>query len=181
MKLEVLTSSEPWYAEGLRFTCTQCGNCCTGGPGYVWISEEEVGRLADFLKITPRQVLSRHCRKVGERWTLNEQRRRDGNYDCVFLTEIDAPRPAGAKELKPGQSIPLKRRGCSIYPVRPLQCRTWPFWNSNLGSREMWDQAGKKCPGLGRGSRSFNREQIESLRDATDWPENPPTSKPTSK
>lgn len=181
MKLEVLTSSEPWYADGLKFTCTQCGNCCTGGPGYVWINEEEVDRLAEFLKITPRQVLSRYCRKVGGRWTLNERRTRHGNYDCVFLTEIDTPRPAGTKQLKPGESIPLKRRGCSIYPVRPLQCRTWPFWNSNLSSREMWDHAGKKCPGLGRGARSFSREQIESLRDATDWPENPPTSKGTAK
>ena len=42
MKLPVLEKSSdtsPWYAEGLKFTCSQCGNCCTGGPGYVWISK----------------------------------------------------------------------------------------------------------------------------------------------
>ena len=27
---------EPWYRDGLRFQCTQCGNCCTGDPGVVW-------------------------------------------------------------------------------------------------------------------------------------------------
>lgn len=176
MKLDVLSPREPWYAEGLKFTCTQCGNCCTGGPGYVWISPAEVDRLAEFLKITPRQVLKRYCRKVGGRWTLNERRTSEGLYDCVFLTDIDEPRATGTKELAAGQRVPLKRRGCKIYPVRPLQCRTWPFWHSNLQSKEMWEHAGKKCPGLDRGSRTFSRQQIESLRDAEDWPENPPGS-----
>jgi uncharacterized protein len=176
MKLDVLPSSKPWYAQGLKFTCTQCGNCCTGGPGYVWISDEEVGRLAEFLKITPREVLSRYCRKVGGRWTLNERRTPEGLYDCVFLIAIEAPRAKG-KELAPGQPVPLKRRGCSIYSVRPLQCRTWPFWESNLTSEDAWDHAGKKCPGLNRGSRTFSQEQIEALRDAKDWPEDAPSSK----
>lgn len=177
MKLDVLPSAEPWYDQGLKFTCTQCGNCCTGGPGYVWISDEEIDRLAQFLQITPGEVRSRHCRKVGRRWTLNERRTREGNYDCIFLKDIDAPTSPANKELAPGQTIPLRRRGCSIYPVRPLQCRTWPFWGSNLGSEESWDYAGKKCPGLDRGSRTFSRQEIESLRDASDWPQNPPTSK----
>jgi uncharacterized protein len=176
MKLDVLPSSKPWYAEGLKFTCTQCGNCCTGGPGYVWISDEEVGRLAEFLKITPREVLSKYCRKVGGRWTLNERRTPEGMYDCVFLTEIETPRPKG-KELAAGQAIPMKRRGCAIYSVRPLQCRTWPFWESNLSSEEAWDYAGKKCPGLNRGSRRFSREEIERLRDAKEWPDDAPSSR----
>jgi hypothetical protein len=45
MKLDVL---ETWYADGLQFTCSQCGNCCTGGPGYVWMSKEEIVRLAEY-------------------------------------------------------------------------------------------------------------------------------------
>lgn len=180
MKLDVLPSTDPWYEEGLKFTCTQCGNCCTGGPGYVWISDEEVEWLAVFLKLTPREVLARHCRKVGGRWTLKERRTPAGLYDCVFLTEIETPRAKG-KDLATGEAIPMKRRGCSIYPVRPLQCRTWPFWESNLSSEEAWDSASKKCPGLNRGSRAFSREEIEKLRDATEWPENPPSSKPRAK
>jgi Fe-S-cluster containining protein len=176
MKLDVLPTSEPWYADGLTFTCTQCGNCCTGGPGYVWISEQEVERLGEFLKLTPRQVLAKYCRKVDGRWSLNEHRTPEGLYDCVFLTT--APDSSIAKKtLAAGEAVPLKRRGCSIYPVRPLQCRTWPFWKENLRDEESWDKAGRKCPGLNRGSRDFTLQQIETLRDATDWPENPPGSK----
>jgi len=167
MKLDVLTAEVPWYADGLK---------CTGSPGFVWISDDEVERLAQFMKLTAQETRSRYCRKVGRRWSLNERRTPEGNYDCVFLTSIpDAP--AAKKELSPGEAIPHKRRGCSIYPVRPLQCRTWPFWHSNLEDQEMWERAGSKCPGLNRGKRTFTRQQIETLRDATDWPENPPGSK----
>jgi len=174
MKLDVLPQ-HPWYADGLKFTCTQCGNCCTGGPGFVWISEQEIERLAEFLNLTPRQVLARYCRKVGSRWSLKERRTSEGLYDCIFLAEQPGP-AAGPRELDRNQSIPLRRRGCSIYPVRPLQCRTWPFWDTNLSSKETWERASRRCPGMGRGSRHFSLKQIESLRDAADWPHNPPTS-----
>ena len=176
MKLDVLPAKEPWYADGLSFTCTQCGNCCTGGPGFVWISDEEVERLAQFMKLSVEETRSKYCRKVGRRWSLNEHRTREGNYDCVFLTSIPDSRPK-KKELSPGQAIPHPKRGCSIYSVRPLQCRTWPFWHSNLENEEMWEIAGRKCPGLNRGNRTFSQAEIERLRDAEDWPENPPGSK----
>jgi len=41
----------PWYHAGLQFQCTQCGSCCTGAPGYVWINKEEIAALAAVLKL----------------------------------------------------------------------------------------------------------------------------------
>src|SRR5215210_7321843 len=125
MKLEVvqLRGTEPWYAQGLKFTCSQCGNCCTGGPGFVWISKEEIVRLAEFLRLTPPQVVERYCRKVDGKFSLKESRNSRGEYDCVFLKEEKVERPAGAKGGD-DPAVCLTRRGCSIYPVRPLQCRT---------------------------------------------------------
>lgn len=163
MQLDVLAEKKPWYSEGLSFTCTQCGNCCTGGPGFVWISSVEIDRLADFLKLTPEQVLHKYCRRLGDRISLKERRMPNGEYDCVFLQPI------------PGDTA--KRRGCSIYSVRPLQCRTWPFWDSNLESKERWDAAGQRCPGMSHGSRRFSLAKIHEIRDASDWPDKPPTSR----
>src|SRR5438552_1987032 len=127
MKLDIL---QPWYSDGLKFACTQCGNCCTGGPGYVWISEVEIDRLAQLLKISSQEVLKKYCRKLMGRISLKELKTPEGKYDCVFLTE---------------------RRGCSIYPARPLQCRTWPFWDGLLKSRAKWDSAAEGCPGMNKG------------------------------
>ena len=34
-----MTADSPeWYRDGLRFECTRCGACCTGAPGYVWVT-----------------------------------------------------------------------------------------------------------------------------------------------
>jgi Fe-S-cluster containining protein len=171
MKLDVLKADEAaWYADGLKFTCSQCGNCCTGGPGFVWISEVEIGRLADYLNLPPAEVKERYCREVHGRYSLNENRNPRGEYDCVFLKEQQIEHVLGDEVMV------QTRRSCTIYPVRPLQCRTWPFWDSNLSSPEIWEIASKRCHGMNQG-RTFSREQMETLRDATDWPENPPTSK----
>src|SRR6266513_1154020 len=95
MTLKVIQqNNQPWYGEGLTFTCTQCGNCCTGGPGYVWISDVEIKRLAEFLKLPRKTVLERYCRKIGNKISLKESRSPEGLYDCVFLKEI----PVAAKD-----------------------------------------------------------------------------------
>jgi Fe-S-cluster containining protein len=167
MKLKVVEEN-PWYADGLSFTCTECGNCCTGGPGYVWLNTVEIGRLAEFLKIAPKQVIDRYCRRFGTRYSLSESENSRGEYDCVFLKEI----PAGpSKEGK----IAHSKRICTIYPVRPLQCRTWPFWDGTLSSETAWNKASGRCPGINKGKR-YTQAQIEALRDAKDWPDKSPGS-----
>src|SRR5688572_15148747 len=62
MKLDVLPPQQqqrkgPWYADGLDFTCTQCGNCCGGAPGYVWLERDDIVRIAEFLKVTPEEMV----------------------------------------------------------------------------------------------------------------------------
>ena len=174
MKLEVVTennsSEEPWYAEGLNFTCSQCGNCCTGAPGYVWISKEEIGRLAEYLQMTTDTVIEQYCRRIGARYSFNENRNARGEYDCTFLKEI----PVESTSMD-ATTVAQTRRVCTIYPVRPLQCRTWPFWKSNLQDREAWDDAAVRCHGMNHG-RKFELPQITALSTAKDWPQNAPTS-----
>ena len=168
MNLPVLKDSkQPWFGEGLDFTCTQCGNCCTGGPGYVWITKDEVVTLATHLGITSREVVSKYCRRIDGKLSLKENRTPEGNYDCVFLKEIPVP---------PGGEVPEQpKKVCTVYESRPLQCRTWPFWEGNLTSRRRWNETARRCTGINEG-RHFTREEIERIRDAAQWPENPPSS-----
>ena len=122
MKLNILESpAEPWFAGGLQFTCSQCGNCCTGPPGFVWISREEIRRVAKFLGISPQEVVEKYCRKVGRRFSLKERRHpRHGGYDCIFIKEIPAE---GQKSDKPrAEQASHTRRictdtwGCEVRP-----------------------------------------------------------------
>lgn len=116
----------PWYADGLKFTCTQCGHCCTGDPGFVWVTDDEIAKLAKHRGEPLREFVAMHTRASRGKRTLREKL----NGDCVFYE-------AG--------------RGCTVYAVRPAQCRTWPFWESNLESPEAWDRTERDCPGSGTG------------------------------
>jgi len=168
------TAGDPWYADGLDFNCTTCGNCCTGGPGYVFLSDQEIELAAEHLKVNVAEFTKQYCRKVGGRISLKEIRRTNGLHDCVFLTEV--PVEPTKRELDAGEAVPQSRRICGIYSVRPLQCRTWPFWPENIRSESAWKRAGKGCPGINRAGRHFSIQEVESIRDAAEWPENPPTS-----
>mgnify|MGYP000017521560 FL=1 len=123
----------PWYINGLAFECLQCGNCCAGpAEGYVWVTQEDIVRIAEYLGISEKEMRRRYVRKVGGRFSLVEQKK---TKDCIFL-----------ENSKNG------RRRCLIYPVRPIQCQTWPFWPMNLIDPDAWCQAGKRCPGINRGN-----------------------------
>ncbi len=135
-----------WYADGLHFSCQQCGRCCTGEPGYVWVSRVEVGLIAKFMKVSEDDLRAKHIRRVGLRVSLTEM----PNGDCTFL-----------KDGKEG-------RGCEIYSVRPLQCRTWPFWNLNLRSQNSWNQAATTCLGMNK-DQLHSFEQIEAQRTRKKW------------
>jgi uncharacterized protein len=118
--------NEPWYKDGLSFECTRCGRCCTGEPGYVRINEEETAAIPAFLGISRAEFLGLYTQPFGPGRSLRERL----NGDCVFFE-------AG--------------RGCTIYDVRPQQCRTWPFWESNLRTPADWERTRGLCPGSGRG------------------------------
>ncbi len=136
----------PWYHKGLKFECTQCGNCCTGAPGYVFVTRDEIERIAEFLGRPPGAGLpAKYLRKVGRGYSLTEDKT---SGDCCFL--------------KTGRN---GRRSCSIYPVRPIQCRTWPFWDTNLESADEWAAAARDCPGMNTG-RAYDFVQIEVRRKA---------------
>lgn len=115
-----------WAGDGLAFQCTGCGNCCTG-HGFVWVSEDEVHRIADALGRDAGEVRLLDTRPVQGRVTLREH----SNGDCIYLDG--------------------RTRRCTVYQARPNQCRTWPFWTSNLTSAERWDEVAGSCPGIGRG------------------------------
>lgn len=139
--LRVINNNEaeekPWYSEGLNFSCTQCGKCCTGRPGYTWVSLDEIEAIADHLKISLNEFASNFLRKVDGKWSLLEF---SSSYDCVFL----------------------KDKRCSIYPVRPKQCRSFPWWKETLASKEAWDEAARFCEGIQENAPHHSLEEIQS-------------------
>jgi Fe-S-cluster containining protein len=115
-------------SEGLRFECTQCGQCCTrrGEYGYVYLNDREVVAIARHLGLLPMEFRRRYTFVDEYGWTqiVLEDR-------CVFLD-------------------PATNR-CRVYPARPTQCRTFPFWRDLVVDGGWSDEARALCEGIGRG------------------------------
>lgn len=132
-------AKDPWFKNGLRFQCTQCGDCCTGAPGYVWVNNEEIEHLAALVGMSVQEFEAKYVRTVGIRKSLIEYE----NGDCVFFDN--------------------QKRKCTVYEARPRQCRTWPFWDSNVKTEEAWAYTCEVCPGSGKGKIYSVDEILKSV------------------
>lgn len=121
-----------FFDAGIRFECQRCGACCTGDPGVVRINNQEIQSVADFLEMLPSELIRLHLRPIDGGFSIVEEA--DGR--CRFFDQ-----------------------GCLIYPVRPFQCRTFPFWFNLMRSSRQWQQVLKECPGIGFGEL-YTRERI---------------------
>jgi len=126
-----------WHAGGLQFSCHQCHNCCRGAqPGWVYLSPQQIERLARFLELGPRKLKKR------------------------FLTKDEDGEPV--LRLKPNGDCIFWDDGCTVYPARPRQCRTFPFWPENLESPETWQALKQFCHGIDQG-RLYPLSEIQSV------------------
>lgn len=140
---------ELFEKNGLKFECKRCSGCCGKSPGFVFLSKADLERLCGFFCMKPVEFVEKYCR-----WTVYYEGKtvlalfEQKNYDCV-----------------------LWNNGCSAYEERPVQCRTYPFWDWMIKSKEMWDECAVDCPGMNNGPL-HSAEEILSL--AQEYAENQP-------
>lgn len=112
---------KPGYA--FRFRCRRSGNCCSRPEGVVRVGEDDVRRIARHLGMPEAAFRSRYLAPPGDRLA-------DGlGGRCVFLEDGGTTR-------------------CTIHPVRPERCRTWPFWPELRDDPRALRQARRLCPGI---------------------------------
>lgn len=119
-----------WVKEGLFFSCTGCGKCCTGFPGYVWLEADEIERLASYLQMDKESFLKKYTRTVGDRISLKEH---PSTFACPLL----------------------KDKVCTVHEAKPKQCRTFPFWKENVASEKAWLETASFCEGINHKEAAF--------------------------
>ncbi len=137
--LDPLEQRSYFFDAGIRFQCLRCGACCTGEPGTIYVAQDEIVPLAAHLRLSVDDFIQQYLYPFKDSYSIGEHA--DGR--CLFFDN-----------------------GCTIYPLRPHQCRTFPFWFSNLRSEDRWRRIQDKCPGIGRG-RLYRRDEILSLARTT--------------
>ncbi|TEY03524.1 YkgJ family cysteine cluster protein [Campylobacter sp. US33a] len=101
------------YKQGFDFSfdenaCEKCGGkCCIGESGNIFANKDELEAIAKFLNLNFEDFEQGFLRKVGLKYSFQEVRFEEG-FACIFFDQ--------------------NRRKCSIYELRPSQCRTFPFW-----------------------------------------------------
>ncbi len=119
----------------MRFECQPGCTACCQQKGFVYLTEADLVRIAEFLRMTPERFEQRYV------------------YRTRNLRRLRTPRAAQCHFLKEG--------GCSIHPVKPTQCRIFPFWPELVENDKKWHKTGGWCPGIGKGELV----QIETARD----------------
>ena len=94
--------------------------------GDVYLTEDDADRIAAHLELTPAEFRERHCVHEDEELLL-VGRSKD---PCRFVTAT----------------------GCSIHEVKPVQCRTFPYWPEYVVNKRSWKNLSRFCPGIGVGA-----------------------------
>jgi Fe-S-cluster containining protein len=117
--------------EGFSFSfdasaCARCnGACCRGESGYIWVKYDEIEAIAKFVNLSLEEFATIYLRRVKHRYSLREKKLGENDFACVFFDET--------------------KQRCEIYPVRPQQCRTFPFWEQyKIHPNEVKEE----CPGI---------------------------------
>jgi Fe-S-cluster containining protein len=103
------------------------------------VDEDNLAEIAAFRGEALEEIRERYSRPAQGKRTLREK----SSGDCVFFD---------------------RQTGCVIYPVRPPQCRTWPFWESNVESSDSWQATRAVCPGSGQGDLISSEEIARRVR-----------------
>jgi len=108
-----------------RFACTPgCTNCCDE-KGFVYITQRDLAAIAQFLRMRPAEFERKYVYRTKHLLRL----RKPWGSECHFL----------------------RQGGCAIHPVKPVQCRAFPFWPELVGDRDKWQATAAYCPGIGTG------------------------------
>jgi hypothetical protein len=129
-----------FWKDGLHFSCQQCGKCCTFQGGAIYATSDEFQAIADVLNISLDDFYSLYTVVDGEFISIKSH----SAGPCIFY-----------------------KKGCTIYSVRPTQCRTYPFWPEILKNKTRWENEAKSCFGINKGD-FHNSEKIKRDLDSNE-------------
>jgi Fe-S-cluster containining protein len=102
------------------FKCQRCGDCCNGYGG-TFITEREIEKIAAHIHTDPDTFVRNYCQVSGGKLILAQAE----NRYCIFWDGL-----------------------CTIHPVKPRMCKTWPFIESVLFDFNNWHIMASLCPGI---------------------------------
>ncbi len=140
-----------YHTTPIRFKCTQCSQCCYGDKyAYVRANSQEIEEIVAYMNVDTKIFKRDYLIKLV-----------DHGYG-IRMKKSNLIEVIKAK----GYCILLNKKGkCSIYPVRPTQCRSYPFWPEILISEDKWNNEVTRCEGINQGN-VVDTEHIERQKNS---------------
>jgi Fe-S-cluster containining protein len=116
------------YPTAVRFHCIKCGTCCGDTKEktrHVLLLRTEAEQIAK----TTLQPIFKFAVKIKDRTPYSYEMKKRENGKCVFL----------------------ENERCTIYSLRPLICRFYPFELRVLHNRNYTFLYTEECPGISKG------------------------------
>ncbi|MEM2111739.1 MAG: YkgJ family cysteine cluster protein [Candidatus Bathyarchaeia archaeon] len=133
------------YPKHIRFRCSNCALCCR--------DTKEKKRRILLLKIEAKRISKNTLMNIDD-----------------FAEKIEGSEPYGyvMKKDNDGKCVFLNGQSCSIYQIRPLICRFYPFQLKNLAENQYAFTYTDECIGIGKGpclKESFFEKMLEEAED----------------
>jgi len=128
------------YPAALRFQCTKCGICCGD-------TQEKIRHIL-LLSAEAEQIATVTSQPINE-----------------FAVQVDGKAPYGyemKKTLENGKCVFLSQNRCTIYPLRPLICRFYPFELKMAANKTYRFRCTDECPSIGKG-KVLGKNYFEEL------------------
>lgn len=134
-----------YIPDNFKFKCFDCGDCCRHEAGYIFLLDDEIKVISKYFKIRKEEFLHNFAFKFSNSvYSLKEKE----NFDCIFWDE----------------SCRNGKGGCSIYKIRPIQCKDFPFWISTFSSKENFEEQASRCKGImAKDGRLYSSIEIYKL------------------
>jgi len=105
--------------------CETCqGRCCTGESGYIYVTKNEIQKIAKLLNLEVKEFVDRYLFKKMYKYSIKEIQY-NNSFECIFYDR--------------------ESNACKIYDARPTQCKTFPFWDYY---KTRVDELKLECPGI---------------------------------
>jgi Fe-S-cluster containining protein len=117
------------FPQQIRFKCTRCGQCCGDAKQrtrHVLLLEEEAKQIAEVSKLLISEFAVPVAGKLPYRFEMK-------------------------KSVEHGKCFFMKEHKCTIYSIRPLICRFYPFGFTTNRKLQKIIYFTKECPGIGKG------------------------------
>ena len=132
------------YPVAVRFQCVKCGICC-GDTKEKTRHILLLGTEAEQIAKATLQPISQFTVKIKDKAPYSYEMKKTEDGKCVFL----------------------ENDHCTIYSVRPLICRFYPFELKILPSRKYQFLFTEECPGINKGgmlSEGYFRKMFRLAR-----------------